>query len=404
MRAHVAVLLSTLAVAAAYVPAVPTRAARRNAKQTGITLLKASEGHPFFSSTGGKQQQPSSAPTAPAPGAAGMLPKVAFKGVSPSGPSGPTLPLGEKLDFLEASPYWDQSGIPINVAKQKDPFIGKIVSVQRIVGASAPGEICNVVLDHGGKLPYWEGQSYGVLPPGIDPKKNKPYGVRLYSIASTRYGDDKQGKTTTFCVRRAVYVDPETGIEDPAKKGVCSNMLCDSKPGDAIKLTGPSGKVLLMPEDTKDTTYIMVATGTGIAPFRAFMRRLFGEGNPRNKDFKGLAWMFLGVANGASLLYDEEFQIYKSQYPDHVRLDYALSRESTNSKGGKMYIQDKMAESAEEIFTALDNGAHIYFCGLKGMMPGIQDMLETTCKAKGIDYDAWLKGLRAKNQWHVEVY
>jgi len=40
-----------------------------------------------------------------------------------------------------------------------------------------------------GKLPYWEGQSYGVLPPGIDPKKNKPYGVRLYSIASTRYGE-----------------------------------------------------------------------------------------------------------------------------------------------------------------------------------------------------------------------
>jgi hypothetical protein len=39
-----------------------------------------------------------------------------------------------------------------------------------------------------GKLPYWEGQSYGVLPPGTDPKKNKPYGVRLYSIASTRYG------------------------------------------------------------------------------------------------------------------------------------------------------------------------------------------------------------------------
>ena len=27
-----------------------------------------------------------------------------------------------------------------------------------------------------------------MLPPGIDPKKNKPYGVRLYSIASTRYG------------------------------------------------------------------------------------------------------------------------------------------------------------------------------------------------------------------------
>jgi len=149
-------------------------------------------------------------------------------------------------------------------------------------------------------------------------------------------------------------------------------MLCDSKPGDEIKLTGPSGKVLLMPEDKPDTTYIMVATGTGIAPFRAFMRRLFGEGNPRNSDFTGLAWLFLGVANSDSLLYDEEFQIYKSQYPERVRLDYALSREATNSNGGKMYIQDKMREYADEVFTALDKGAHIYFCGLKGMMPGIQ--------------------------------
>ena len=34
------------------------------------------------------------------------------------------------LRCAQASPYWDQSGIPINVAKQKDPFIGKIVSVQ----------------------------------------------------------------------------------------------------------------------------------------------------------------------------------------------------------------------------------------------------------------------------------
>ena len=31
--------------------------------------------------------------------------------------------------------------------------------------------------------------------------------------------------------------------EDPAKKGVCSNWLCDAKPGDEIQLTGPTGKV-----------------------------------------------------------------------------------------------------------------------------------------------------------------
>ena len=52
------------------------------------------------------------------------------------------------------------------------------------------------------------------------------------------------------------------------------------------------------------------------------------------------------------------------------RLDYALSREQQNKRGGKMYIQDKVEEYADEVFDLLDNGAHIYFCGLKGMMPG----------------------------------
>uniref|UniRef100_A0A7S0YIW7 ferredoxin--NADP(+) reductase n=1 Tax=Hemiselmis tepida TaxID=464990 RepID=A0A7S0YIW7_9CRYP len=333
------------------------------------------------------------------------IPTVPFDSVTPTGPSGPTLPGDGDLDFLEATPYWDQSGVTVNIAKQKDPLIGKIVSVQRMVGPNAPGETCNIVIDHEGKLPYWEGQSYGVLPPGIDPKKNKPYGVRLYSIASTRYGDDKLGKTTTLCVRRATYWDPETGKDDPAKKGVCSNYLCDAKPGDEVKLTGPSGKVMLMPEDDPNMTYIMVATGTGIAPFRTFLRRLFGEATPAGKNFKGLAWLFLGVANKDALLYDEEFQVYLRSNPDKMRLDYALSREGPlNKAGGKMYIQDKVEEYSDEVFDALDKGAHMYFCGLKGMMPGIQDMLQGVCKEKGINFEEYLEKLKKNGQWHVEVY
>jgi ferredoxin--NADP+ reductase len=38
------------------------------------------------------------------------------------------------------------------------------------------------------------------------------------------------------------------------------------------------------------------------------------------------------------------------------------------------------------------------------MMPGIQAMLKTVTEKKGIDYDEWLKGLKTKKQWHVEVY
>lgn len=70
--------------------------------------------------------------------------------------------------------------------------------------------------------------------------KEVPHGVRLYSIASSRYGDSFDGKTTSLCVRRAVYWDPEMGREDPAKKGICSNFLCDAKPGQEINMTGES--------------------------------------------------------------------------------------------------------------------------------------------------------------------
>jgi hypothetical protein len=54
------------------------------------------------------------------------------------------------------------------------------------------------------------------------------------------------------------------------------------------------------------------------------------------------------------------------RYPENFRVDYALSREMQNKSGGKMYIQDKMEEYADELFDLLDNGADIYFCGLKG--------------------------------------
>ena len=54
-------------------------------------------------------------------------------------------------------------------------------------------------------MPYWEGQSYGVVAPGTNPKNGKPNSVRLYSIASSRYGDDMTGTTTSLCVRRATY-------------------------------------------------------------------------------------------------------------------------------------------------------------------------------------------------------
>lgn len=69
-----------------------------------------------------------------------------------------------------------------------------------------------------------------------------------------------------------------------------------------------------------------------------------------------------------------------------------------------MYVQDRMAEHAEEIFQRLDDGAHMYFCGLKGMMPGILETLEKVAEGKGLVWEEKLEQLKKNGQWHVEVY
>merc|ERR1711869_12790 len=83
----------------------------------------------------------------------------------------------------------------------------------------------------------------------------KPHAPRLYSIASSRYGDEFDGKTTSMGVRRATYWCPELKADDPAKKGICPNFLCDAKPGDKVMMTGPVGKALLLDESNPNNVH-----------------------------------------------------------------------------------------------------------------------------------------------------
>ena len=69
-----------------------------------------------------------------------------------------------------------------------------------------------------------------------------------------------------------------------------------------------------------------------------------------------------------------------------------------------MYVQDRMAEHAAELSDRLDAGAHIYFCGLKGMMPGTLSMLQAVAETKGLVWEQQLETLKKNGQWHVEVY
>merc|ERR1712216_631982 len=160
-------------------------------------------------------------------------------------------------------------------------------------------------------------------------------------FANRDVGEDKPDKAGTHYPDNKVY------------RGVASNYICDLKVGDEVTITGPVGTEMLLPQDP-ESVLIMLATGTGIAPMRSYLRYLFSDKAGANPDgsrkFKGLAWLFLGVPYSKSLLYDDENMEYKKNFPDQYRYDYAVSREQKNAAGQKMYIQTKVGEYAEEVW------------------------------------------------------
>uniref|UniRef100_A0A7C8YB81 Ferredoxin--NADP reductase, chloroplastic n=1 Tax=Opuntia streptacantha TaxID=393608 RepID=A0A7C8YB81_OPUST len=291
-----------------------------------------------------------------------------------------------------------EEGVIVNKFKPKEPYIGMCLRNTRITGDDAPGETWHMVFNHEGEIPYKEGQSIGVIPEGVD-KNGKPHKLRLYSIASSALGDFGDSRTVSLCVKRLIYTNENGEIV----KGVCSNYLCDLKAGAQVKLTGPVGKEMLMPKDP-NATIIMLATGTGIAPFRAFLWKMFFEEHDDYK-FNGLAWLFLGVPTSSSLLYKEEFEKMREIAPDNFRLDFAVSREQTNEKGEKMYIQTRMAQYANELGELLKkDNTYVYMCGLKGMEKGIDDIMVSLAANDGIDWLEYKKQLKKQEQWNVEVY
>ncbi len=294
--------------------------------------------------------------------------------------------------------------VPVNIYRPNAPFIGKCISNEALVKEGGIGIVQHLKFDlSGGDLRYIEGQSIGIIPPGLD-KNGKPEKLRLYSIASTRHGDDVNDKTVSLCVRQLEYEHPETKEK---VYGVCSTHLCFLKPGDEVKITGPVGKEMLLPEDT-DAKVIMMATGTGIAPMRAYLWRMFKDAeraaNPEYQ-FNGFAWLIFGVPTTPNFLYKEELEEMQQRYPDNFRLTGAISREQKNPSGGRMYIQDRVAEHADELWKLIkEEKTHTYICGLRGMEDGIDAALTAAAAKEGITWSDYQKDLKKAGRWHVETY
>ncbi|MCC0807299.1 sulfite reductase subunit alpha [Methylobacterium sp. W2] len=168
---------------------------------------------------------------------------------------------------------------------------------------------------------------------------------RLYSISSSPKADPGRVSLTVDAVRY--------NHRSRLRLGVASTHLGERiSEKTTVKVYLQKAHGFALPEDlSKDV--IMCGPGTGIAPFRAFLRERAATQAP------GRNWLFYGHQRQASdFFYKDELTKLKD---DKVltRLSLAWSRDGTE----KTYVQDRMRESGAELWNWLEGGAHFYVCG-----------------------------------------
>jgi CDP-4-dehydro-6-deoxyglucose reductase len=173
--------------------------------------------------------------------------------------------------------------------------------------------------------------------------------TRAYSLAAAPRGDNQ----FEICLNL---------VED----GIFSPYLFSLRPGDAVALKGILG-TFVWREPMMDC--FLVATGTGIVPFRAMLQDLFARGTDRR------ITLIYGTRHGAKLLWLDEFLALSERY-SHFRFVPTVTRPDADWAGATGRVQPLLLA---EMGARRD--VQVYVCGLKEMV----DSVRALCKERGME-------------------
>jgi ferredoxin--NADP+ reductase len=236
-------------------------------------------------------------------------------------------------------------------------YTARVLSNTRITAPAADIEIRELVLEVDGDLNYAPGQSIGVLIPGPHAQGHDVH-FRLYSIADAAEHAAGEKPRVTIAVRRVTYLDDYSGER---YDGIASNYLCDRGAGDPITLTGPYGYAFEIPDD-REANLILIGAGTGIAPFRAFIKHLYRDA----PDWKGKVRLFYGANTGLELVYMNEERDDFAQYYDKDTFEAFKAVSPRPSWADPIAWDYCLEERSEEILDMLhDPHTRVYLAGLE---------------------------------------
>ena len=236
---------------------------------------------------------------------------------------------------------------------------------------------------------YQVGQSVGVLVPGPHEFGQKKY-LRLYSIAGDR--DGEIGKPViSLLVKRCYYVDEFSGERYDGK---ASNYLCDLKEGDSVTLTGPYNLAFTLPKE-KDANLLMIGLGTGIAPFRAFVKHIYSELG----GWKGNVRLYHGAKTGVELAYTNDQSDDLKYYYDEATFKAFQAVSPRAHADAPVDLEGAMAQNADEVWAMLqDPKTYVFVSGLKKINDVLDEALAKIVgsqaqyaqqKAKMVDEGRW---------------
>jgi len=233
--------------------------------------------------------------------------------------------------------------------------------------------------------------------PGIRPDPEAfiealdPLQPRVYSISSSPRSDPGRVSLTVDAVRY--------DIDKRTRLGVCSTFLGGRiAPGDKIKIYVQKAQHFALPEDPSKPI-IMIGPGTGIAPFRAFLHER------RAIEASGRNWLFFGhQRSNFDFFYEDELVAMRSAGL-LTRLTLAWSRDGDE----KIYVQHRMREVGRDLWSWLNDGAHVYVCGdalrmAKDVEAVLADVIAKHGARTPADAAKFLAELKASGRYQTDVY
>jgi ferredoxin--NADP+ reductase len=250
-------------------------------------------------------------------------------------------------------------------------FDATIMKTERITEELSEVEVRELVLevdDHA--FNFEVGQSIGVLVKGPAEFGGSIH-HRLYTVADTPLPKPKGKPEITIVVRRCSYIDDYSGFGIPFN----------------------------IPDD-KSANLLLIGLGTGIAPFRALVKKIYHQ----EGGWKGKVMLLYGARSGLELLYMNNKRDDFTRYYDEGTFEAIKALSPRPNWVDPIAWDYAIEERAEEIWKMLSEGhTYVYVAGLEPIRDTLDRLFGTLCGST----DAWLKRkaeLIEKGRWVELLY